>query len=140
MAKKHPNGYWVQQLTDKHIHELLLILSSTNPLKKFNRVLNQTRTNDSIKINYCSVRTDRYFTHYENNLLITDYEVDRKHSHLRFYDYMIGLFGESYAKDLLTFADEYISENPEGYYTTQLKKLKTTIPSMIKKNKLNNTL
>lgn len=134
MNKKHPNGYWINQLSEENISELLYRLTSFKKDKKFKRVINQTKTDDCITINYCSTRTDRYFTHTENTLTIRDYEIDRKHSCLIFYDYMIELFGEVYAKDALKFVNEFISNNPEGLWSTRFKNLKTKIPEMVEKH------
>ena len=43
MKIKHPEGYWVQQLTDENISDLLDILVSKKKNKKFKKVLEQMR-------------------------------------------------------------------------------------------------
>ena len=61
MNKKHPNGYWVKQLTDENIEELLRKLLTTST-KKFKRIINLDRTNDAIAIKCCSTRTQSYIS------------------------------------------------------------------------------
>lgn len=132
MNKKHPNGYWVQQLTDEKIEELLRKLLTTST-KKFKRIINQERTDDAIAIKCCSTKTKSYFTYAESNLVITDYKVVGNNSNTKFYEYMIETFGKAYAKDLIVYIDRYIAQNPDDALSTRLASIKTKIPAMVEK-------
>ena len=123
MNKKHPNGYWVQQLTDENIRDLLDIIVSTKKTKKFKKVLKQTITEDTITIKYHSIKTNCYLSYAEDILEIKDYKISGRHPYTMYYEFMIDLFGEEYAEDFLQYAEEYIANNPEDIWSQRLEKI-----------------
>lgn len=131
MNKKHPNGYWVQKLTDENVRDLLDLIVATKKTKKFKKVLKQTRTEEDVTIKYCSTKTNCYLSYAEDTLTINDYKISGQHPYSLYYEFMINLFGEEYANDFLAYADEYIAENPEDKWSDRLKKLKDAIPALV---------
>jgi len=131
MNKRHPNGYWVQKLSDENARDLLDLIVSSKKNKKFKKVLKQTRTDDEITIQYCSTKTHCYLSYAEDTLKINDYKISGQHPYTIYYEFMINLFGEEYANDFLAYADEFIAENPDHYWTTRLQKIKVAIPAIV---------
>ena len=131
MNEKHPNGYWVQKLTDEDIRDLLDILVSKKKNKKFKKVLKQERTDTTITIQYESIKYHSYLTYAEDILVITDYKINGGHSYMDFYEFMIEKFGEEYANDFIEFADGYIVNNPEDRWSARFEKIKKAMPAII---------
>ena len=131
MQTKHPNGYWVQQLTDEQIRDLLDILVSKKKVRKFKKVINQTRTNNSISILYEATKLNTWLTYAEGRVEIEDYKISGGHSYIDFYEFMIENFGEEYANDLIAHADKFIEENPEYKWSVRYKNIKKAVPAML---------
>ena len=131
MNKKHPNGYWVQKLTDENARDLLDMIVATKKTKKFKKVWKQERTDDKITIIYQSVKLHSYLSYAEDTLEITDYKISGQHPYTMYYEFMIDLFGEEYAEDFLQYADEYIANNPEDKWSQRLVKIKNAIPAIV---------
>jgi hypothetical protein len=131
MQTTHPKGYWVQQLTDDQIRDLLEILVSKKKVRKFNKVINQTRTDDSISIFYTATKLNSWLTYAEGKVLIEDYKISGGHSYIDFYEFMIENFGEEYANDLLAHADKFMEENPEDKWAARYKNIKKAVPAML---------
>ncbi|MBR4999288.1 MAG: hypothetical protein IKY10_05345 [Clostridia bacterium] len=131
MSKIHPNGYWVQKLTDDNVRDLLDLVVSTKKTKKFKKVLKQTKTEDTISILYCSTKINCYLSYAEDNLTINDYKISGQHPYTLYYEFMINLFGEEYANDFLAYANAYIEEQPDDKWAIRLKKIKDAIPAIV---------
>ena len=131
MDLKHPEGYWVQQLTDDNIRDLLDIIVSSKKFKKFKKVISQERTENMVSILYASIKTNCYLNYCEDKLIINDYKISGQHPYLLYYEFMINLFGEEYANDFLAYAENYIAENPEDKWSTRLEKIKVAIPAIV---------
>ena len=131
MNIKHPNGYWVQQLTDEDVNELLSTIVARKKTKKFKKVNSQKRTSDTITIVYSSTYLHRYLTYAEDTLVINDYKISGQHPYTFYYEFMISLFGEEYANDFLAYAENYITENPEDNWAKRLIKIKDAIPAIV---------
>lgn len=132
MNKKHPNGYWVQQLTDDNTRDLLDSIVATKKTKKFKKVLKQTKTDDSITIQYSSIKKNCYLNYAEDTLVITDYKISGQHPYTLYYEFMIGLFGEEYANDFMVYADAYLANCTEDdVWAKRLVKIKDAIPAIV---------
>lgn len=131
MELKHPEGFWVQQLTDENTRDLLDILVSKKKNKKFKKVLEQRRNNKEISIKYYSIKTNCYLGYAEDILTINDYKISGGHSYIDFFEFMIELFGEEYANDLIAFAETYIAEELNDKWSKRFEKLKSAVPAML---------
>ena len=131
METKHQAGYWVHQLSDNQIAELLEILVSKKKARKFVRVLQKTKAPDSITLLYEGKRLDTYYTYTEALVTLSDYKISGGHSYIDFYEYMIEHFGEEYADDFINYADNFIAENPEDKWSLRLAKVQKAIPAML---------
>lgn len=131
MELKHPEGYWVQQLTDENTRDLLDILVSKKKNKKFKRVLEQRRNNKEISIKYYSIKTNCYLSYAEDILTINDYKISGGHSYIDFFEFMIELFGEEYANDLIAFAENYIAQDHNDNWSRRFEKLISAVPAML---------
>lgn len=142
MNKKHPEGYWVQKLSDEQVWNLLYTLVSKKANRRFSKVLNYDRKDNIITINYCSHKTNCYLTYAEDSLIITDYKIGGRHPYMPYYEFMIDLFGDEYADDFLVYADEYIEKNPNEVWSSRLKKIKDAIPALLESyhHNLNNDI
>lgn len=136
METKHADGYWVQQLSDNQAKELLKILTAKKESKKFKRIITFNRTENLITIFYESKRVKRYLSYAEDTLKIQDYKISGGHSYITFFEYMIQLFGEEYAEDLLAYADKYIAENDDTW-SKRLVTIKNAIPAIVDSYKHN---
>lgn len=132
MTIKHPNGYWVQKLTDENTRDLLDLIVSTKKTKKFKKIFNYSRTDDAITIKYESIKLHNYLTYSDDTLIITDYKISGQHPYTLYYEFMIGLFGEDYANDFLAYAEEYIANCQEDdSWGKRLNKIKVAIPAIV---------
>ena len=137
MKLKQQEGYWTQQLTDENLRDLLDILVSKKKNKKFKKVLEQKRTEEEISIKYYSMKTNSYLTYSEDTLIINDYKISGGHSYIDFFEFMIELFGEDYANDLIAYAEQYISEEHNDNWSRRFEKLINAIPAMVDSHKHN---
>lgn len=137
MELKHTEGYWIQQLTDENLRDLLDILVSKKKNKKFKKVLEQRRTENEISIKYYSTRTNSYLTYAEDTLTINDYKISGGHSYIDFFEFMIELFGDDYANDLIEYAEKYIAEENINAWSRRYEKLIPAIPAMVDSHKHN---
>ena len=137
MNNKRPNGYWVQQLTDANIADLLEIVVSKKKTKKFKKVIKQTRTDDTISILYESKKINCYLTYAEDRLIINDYKIQGGHSYMDFYEFMIETFGEAYADDFMVYANDFIAQNPEDKWSNRLKNVIAAMPAIVDSHKHN---
>ena len=131
MNIKHPDGYWVQQLTDEDTRDLLDILVSKKKQKKFKKTTKYLRTETDITITYESIKQHCYLTYAEDTLVITDYKISGGHSYMDFYEFMIEKFGEDYATDFIAYANEFIANNPENNWSKRLVNVKKAIPAIL---------
>ena len=131
MELNHANGYWVSQLTDENVKDLLAILTSKKKNKKFRNIIKQERTTEEISILYYSTVTNRYLTYKEDTLRINDFKISGGHSYIDFFEFMIELFGEEYANDFLLYIEQYIAEGHTDNWTKRFIKLKDAVPAII---------
>ena len=131
MEVKHPEGYWIQQLKDENISDLLDILVSKKKVRKFKKVLKQERTEKEITILYEARKLNTYLTYAEGSVSMTDYKITGGHSYIDFYEFMIENFGDEYVNDLLAHADKFILENPEDKWAVRFKNIKKAVPAIL---------
>ena len=138
MNKRHPNGYWVQKLTDENTKDLLDLIVSTQKTKKFKEIFQQTKTDNSIIIKYVSINLHSYWKYSEGTLVITDYAISGQHPYTLYSKFMAKLFGEEYVNDFLDYANEYLANAEEdNLIIKKLRKNQNEMSSIL--NQLNNS-
>ena len=131
MEINHPNGYWVQQLTDENIDELFEILISKKKNLKFKKVHTVTRNEESLTVCYVAKKINGYFGNPEHNSEVYDFKITGGLAYLDFYEYMIEKFGNEYSDELVAFIDNLIETNPNDVLAKRLKNVKKAIPAII---------
>lgn len=107
MNRKHPEGYWVKQLTDDQIKELAIKLLSKN--EKFSRIDKPKRKETEIEVKYHYEKTNAYWRSHDSTLTISDFDVTGKvHSNAKFYEFMISALDEEYAEELINYLEDKI--------------------------------
>ena len=107
MDKKHPEGYWVGQLTDEQIKELAITLLSKH--EKFNKIDKPKREGTHIVVKYHYEKTNAYWRSHDSTLKISDFDlVGKVHSDAKFYETMINFLGNEYAEDLVEYLENKI--------------------------------
>ncbi len=122
MENTHVNGYWVSKLTDENILEIVKRLTADKPTKKFVQILKIKRTEDSVEVLYESKKLKSYLTYAETTVCLNDYKVSGVNKLSVYAEAMIEILGEDYAKDFLTYAEQYIAENPDDPTSKKLTK------------------
>ena len=108
MNTKHPEGYWVNQLSDENILTIAKKLLSEN--EKFIKIDQVKKLKDKITTKLHYEKTNTYLRIRDAEITINDFEVRGKiHTSSKFYTYMIDLFGNDYAIDLIEHLEELIS-------------------------------
>jgi len=131
MNKKHPAGFWANQLTDDQVKELTKILISKKPKISFSKVANITRENNEINIIYEALRNNCFFRYMEGNCKITDFKLSGGLNYVAFYEYMIEKFGEAYVDDFYIYAEDYMKNNPDEMWSKRLQKLTKAMPAIL---------
>lgn len=132
MNKQHNEGFWVNQLTEEDVKQLMETLMEKKKNTKFKYVHKQEKKDNKLLVTYVAKRTDVYSSNPECHATLEDFKISGGLSYLDYFQFMIETFGEEYADDLLQHIDNYIEAgNEDVWATTRLPKIKAAVPAML---------
>lgn len=118
MNKKHPEGYWANQLSDEQIQKLTIKLSSKN--EKFKKIDYIQRKDSQIVVKFYFEKTNTYLRCREATITINDFSLTGKiHSNFKFYQFMIDTFGNEYAEDLIEHLEETVQNMNQDLHSVK---------------------
>jgi len=138
MKKKHPEGYWANQLSDEQIQHLAIKLSSKN--EKFKKIDYIQRKDSQVVVKFYYEKTNTYLRCKDATITINDFSLTGKiHSDFKFYQFMIDSLGNEYADDLINYLEKTIQNMNEDLRSVKsLIKLKNDLEDNLQQNE--NTL
>lgn len=127
MDKKHPEGFWVNQLTDQQLDELLQLINKNNKNVIYKSILKKENKKNGFKITYHLKRLHCYISYTETSVELHDFSISKNSALKQYVDYMTDLFGEDYIADLNSYVENLIINKPEDKSIPSLLKIKESI-------------
>ena len=124
MDKKHPEGYWIHQLTDEDLEIVLKNITENNKNALFIKMLEKTKTEKGFTIKYQGKRLHCYLSNLDPTIEFYDFKSNNSRASTHLVKHMIDRFGVEYIDEFIEQVDEYAKTCPENAWTKHYTKLK----------------